>query len=217
MTYDKIFPIRARSADQCGRGAHASNRLFCQSRRSPRRPLRNLPASGLPLCAAGTGGWFFGACAGTETCLHGETAPQLDRSHSAARCFLRTTSWRDRHAGPHGFSGREWGAWLTRRLAPERSSWNTSLTGYLPFASARRTACSSQTRFGARARESAGPIRASEAPSVEAAVIDARGSSERQREERTVGRQTVRNARLVARPATPEWRRHGRWFAYRPW
>lgn len=148
MTHGEILSIRARSADQCGRGAHERIRLSSPSGRGTRRSVSDLATPSLPLCGTGTGGGRFGCRSGAETCLYGEAAPKPYRGHSAARRFCRPASRRDGLAGSLGFSRRGRGAWLARRPVAEPSNWNTSSTVCRLCESRKRTVCSFLTGFG---------------------------------------------------------------------
>jgi len=151
MTYGEILPIRARSEDQCGRGAHEGIWLSSPNRQRTRRPVSDLVAPSVPICATRTDRWGFGSYPGTETRFYGEAATQPDSGDPAACRSCRSTSRRHRRTGFCSLSGREWGAWLARAPAPGRSNWNTSSTDCLLFESMKRTACSSRAKSGVAA------------------------------------------------------------------
>ncbi len=128
MTYGKITELGTRKADQCRTGIENEEKIFRRSDCDTSGRIRDLPASGLSVCARSGKDRKRSSYSGYKDCLHGEAFHEFDRGASKVCKEHRGKPERNSNASSGILTEKRSEAWVTGGNAIDRSKRNTSMT-----------------------------------------------------------------------------------------
>ena len=150
MTHDKILQIGTSSSYQHCFGIDKKRRLLIKCSNSIGETIWYLQAPSIPLCARSGTDWKTGSGSGYKDCLYSEVIQEPYPSSSKICKDNRAKLERDNNPSAGSLFEKRSEAWLRGGKAPERSSWNTAMTGCHLKRSCKLMCFWSLKKFGSR-------------------------------------------------------------------